>query len=91
MRLRTLHLEQFRSFRSAELIVEPEGFLLIGPNASGKSSILEAVSMLATTRSPRTSSERGGSAFDHQGCEAIAGLQARGTLRERSGERYRTT
>lgn len=58
MRLRTLHLEQFRSFRSAELTVEPEGFLLIGPNASGKSSILEAVSMLATTRSPRTSSER---------------------------------
>jgi DNA replication and repair protein RecF len=58
MRLRTLHLEQFRSFRSADLTIAPEGFLLIGPNASGKSTILEAVSMLATTRSPRTSAER---------------------------------
>jgi DNA replication and repair protein RecF len=58
MRLRYLQLDQFRSFRTLEFPVDPGGFQLIGPNASGKSSILEAVAMLATTRSPRTSSER---------------------------------
>jgi DNA replication and repair protein RecF len=58
MRLRKLQLDQFRAFRSAELVIDPAGFHLVGPNASGKSSILEAMAMLATTRSPRTSAER---------------------------------
>jgi DNA replication and repair protein RecF len=58
MRLRNLHLEQFRAIRSADFDIDPAGFHLIGPNGSGKSSILESVAMLATTRSPRTSAER---------------------------------
>ena len=58
MNVRSLELDEFRSFRTLRLLIESPGFRLIGPNASGKSTILEAIAMLATTRSPRTSSER---------------------------------
>jgi DNA replication and repair protein RecF len=58
MRLRALELDEFRSFRRLELAIDPAGFRAIGPNASGKSTILEAIAMLATTRSPRTAAER---------------------------------
>jgi DNA replication and repair protein RecF len=58
MRLRELELDEFRSFRRLELAIKPAGFRAIGPNASGKSTLLEAIAMLATTRSPRTSVER---------------------------------
>lgn len=58
MILRNLELDQFRSFRGLRLSVDPAGFRAVGANASGKSTLLEAIAMLATTRSPRTSSER---------------------------------
>lgn len=58
MHLRLLELDEFRSFRSLRLEVAPAGFRAVGSNASGKSTLMEAIAMLATTRSPRTSSER---------------------------------
>jgi DNA replication and repair protein RecF len=58
MHLRELELDEFRSFRGLRLSLAPEGFRAVGSNASGKSTLLEAIAMLATTRSPRTSSER---------------------------------
>ena len=58
MFLRELELEEFRSYRHLDLRLDAAGLRLVGPNASGKSTVLEAVAMLATTRSPRTSSER---------------------------------
>jgi DNA replication and repair protein RecF len=58
MILRKLELDEFRSLRNLRLPVDPAGFRAIGANASGKSTLLEAIAMLATTRSPRTSSER---------------------------------
>jgi DNA replication and repair protein RecF len=58
MRLREVELDEFRSFRSLRLAIDPAGFRAVGPNASGKSTLLEAIAMLATTRSPRTASER---------------------------------
>src|ERR687894_1396760 len=58
MHLRALELDEFRSFRRIALPIDPAGFRAIGPNASGKSTILEAIAMLATTRSPRTAAER---------------------------------
>lgn len=58
MHLRHLELDEFRSFRSLRLEIDPAGFRAVGSNASGKSTLMEAITMLATTRSPRTSSER---------------------------------
>lgn len=58
MHLRLLELDEYRSFRTLRLELDPAGFRAVGSNASGKSTMMEAITMLATTRSPRTSSER---------------------------------
>lgn len=58
MHLRRLELEEFRAYRRLELDIGPAGLRVVGPNASGKSSLLEAIDMLATTRSSRSSAER---------------------------------
>jgi DNA replication and repair protein RecF len=58
MHLRKLSLEEFRSYRRFELELPPAGIRIAGRNASGKTSLLEAIVMLATTRSSRTVSER---------------------------------
>ncbi len=58
MRIRALELDEFRSFRSLHFDIDAAGFRAAGPNASGKSTLLEAIAMLSTTRSPRTSTER---------------------------------
>ena len=58
MYLRELELEEFRSYRRLALTFTPAGLRLTGANASGKSSLLEAIAMLATTRSPRAATER---------------------------------
>lgn len=58
MRLTRLHLEEFRCYRRATLDIPSAGLRIYGRNATGKTSLLEAVYLLATMRSPRTSSER---------------------------------
>ena len=58
MYLRLLEIEQFRGYRHLNLPLYPGGLRLRGANASGKSSLLEAIVMLATTRSPRSGSDR---------------------------------
>jgi DNA replication and repair protein RecF len=55
--LRALRLEDFRIFSSLDLELEPGLNFLFGPNGSGKTSILEAVSWLAVSRSLRGASE----------------------------------
>lgn len=58
MQLTRLQLEQFRNYAHLDLALPPSGLLLYGPNASGKTSFLEALYFLATTRSPRASVDR---------------------------------
>ena len=58
MELQTLSLRNFRTYARLDLPIHPGATLFFGPNAAGKTSILEAVAMLAMTRSPRTHSDR---------------------------------
>lgn len=58
MHLHSLTLEEFRSYHHQEVTFQEAGLGLFGANASGKSTLLEAIAMLATTRSPRTTTER---------------------------------
>lgn len=58
MHLTKLSLEEFRSYERFNLELPPAGIRIAGRNASGKTSLLEAIVMLATTRSPRTITER---------------------------------
>ena len=57
MYLRDLELDRFRSYERLRLSLTPGLTLLTGDNAAGKSNLLEAIALLAMTRSPRASSE----------------------------------
>lgn len=55
MRLLSLTLESFRSYQSLELSLDPRESItvLLGDNATGKTNLLEAISVLALLHSPR--------------------------------------
>src|SRR5919204_3017901 len=53
-----LNLRDFRNYDRLDLKLEPGTTLFYGPNAAGKTSILEALFYLATTRSPRAGADR---------------------------------
>jgi DNA replication and repair protein RecF len=57
MNCQHLTLDEFRNYRHLSLDLAPGVTVLEGDNASGKTSLLEAVYLLATTRSSRTSSD----------------------------------
>jgi DNA replication and repair protein RecF len=52
--LRRVQVSNFRCLHSAELALDPHFTLVSGPNASGKTSILEAIYLLGRGRSFRT-------------------------------------
>ncbi|KRL01655.1 DNA replication/repair protein RecF [Liquorilactobacillus capillatus] len=58
MYLDKLTLKNFRNYQNVELSFSPQVNVLIGENAQGKTNLLEAIYVLAMTRSHRTSNER---------------------------------
>jgi DNA replication and repair protein RecF len=58
MRLLQLSIQNFRNIREASLEFPPGAQLLVGKNAQGKTSLLEALYFLATATSPRTRANR---------------------------------
>ncbi|MBA3945850.1 MAG: DNA replication/repair protein RecF [Herpetosiphonaceae bacterium] len=58
MHLNHLSLRNFRNYHELELALRPGTTLFYGPNAAGKTTLLEAAYYLATTRSPRTAAAR---------------------------------
>jgi DNA replication and repair protein RecF len=58
MRVERLRLTDFRSYRELDLTLPAGLVVFYGRNAQGKSNLLEAISLIATTRSFRTNSER---------------------------------
>jgi DNA replication and repair protein RecF len=55
--LDSITLQDLRGYRSAELAFGPGPHLVVGPNAAGKTSLLEAIVLLAWGRSHRTSAD----------------------------------
>jgi len=64
MHLDRLEIDQFRLYSHLELDIPRSGLRISGRNASGKTSILEALVMLSTTRSPRAAADREVVAWD---------------------------
>src|SRR5947209_5999904 len=58
MYLSHLTLNDFRNFKQLDLSLEPGLFLFHGENAQGKTNLLEAVAMLATSNSFHAGSDR---------------------------------
>jgi DNA replication and repair protein RecF len=54
MTLARLQIEDFRCLQRAELELDPHCTLIVGPNGSGKTSVLEAIHVLSCGRSFRT-------------------------------------
>ena len=88
MYLAHLALNNFRTFRRLELDLQPGLHLIVGGNARGKTNLLEAVALLATTRS-----SRGGSDADLISWNAVAEepLPAARVLGQVEGAGGRTT
>lgn len=58
MRIEHLSLTNFRNYARLEQSLDPGTTVLHGSNAQGKTSLLEAIYYLATSRSPYTTSDR---------------------------------
>lgn len=58
MYLRHLHLRHFRNYTDQSVEFAAAKTILVGDNAQGKSNLLEAVELLSTLRSHRTSRDR---------------------------------
>ncbi|CAA9564036.1 MAG: DNA recombination and repair protein RecF [uncultured Thermomicrobiales bacterium] len=58
MQVSRLSLQQFRTYDVLDIAIDTQGMRISGRNASGKTSFLEAIVMLSTTRSPRAGSDR---------------------------------
>ena len=58
MFLSHLHLQNFRNYQSQSVAFSAPKTILLGDNAQGKSNLLEAVELLATLKSHRTSRDR---------------------------------
>lgn len=53
VRVTRLELEEFRLYRRLDLPISPRGIRIVGPNGSGKTTIIEALLLVSTTRSRR--------------------------------------
>ncbi|MFP3904144.1 MAG: DNA replication/repair protein RecF [Armatimonadota bacterium] len=58
MHIQRLALENFRVYPELQIEFSPGLTIIVGPNASGKTSLLEAIHFLATSKSHRTSADR---------------------------------
>ena len=86
MYLSRLSLTNFRNIRELELDLTPNPIVLVGSNAQGKTSILEAVYLLAVARSFRADNERevvNWDAAQETGHAMVAGIVERKAGRER--------
>ena len=70
MYIARLALENFRVYQELEIEFRKGLTIIVGPNASGKTSLLEAVHLLATTKSPRTHIDRRLIRWDEPYCRA---------------------
>jgi DNA replication and repair protein RecF len=58
MYLANFELKDFRNFKELKTNFDPHVNIFIGPNAQGKTNLLEAIYFLALTRSHRTNSDK---------------------------------
>jgi DNA replication and repair protein RecF len=82
--LKSIALQQFRSYASYQLVFEKPTTVIIGPNAIGKTSILEAIALVSTGSSFRATKIDQMIAFEQElsRVKAVIEEQATGELSE---------
>ncbi len=88
MLIRRLHLQSFRRFSEAELQPQPGFNLITGDNGSGKTSLLEALHLLAHGRSFRGRVRDGLIRHDDQALSVFAEWQSGSDTPHRAGLRH---
>ncbi len=83
--IREVRIHQFRCFENLDFFPAPHRTCIVGQNAEGKTSILEAVCVLLRLQSPRSSAaadliRSGAEGFSIEGCFADTRLQYRQTV-----------
>lgn len=58
MILKSISLQNFRSYSKTQFTFDPHFTVVVGPNASGKTNLVEAISFLSTGKSFRISKEK---------------------------------
>lgn len=53
MQIKKIYLQGFRNYKDKFFDFKPQTTMIVGPNAAGKTNILEAVNLLATGESFR--------------------------------------
>ncbi len=85
MHLSHLSLTNVRSFRRLELDLEPGSYVVVGENAAGKSNLLEAMALLATTRSVRPGADAELIAWDALREEPLPAARLAGRVESAAG------
>ncbi|AOZ92850.1 DNA replication/repair protein RecF [Paenibacillus crassostreae] len=75
MFVRNINLQQYRNYEQLQLNSFGDVNLLIGPNAQGKTNLLEAIFVLALTKSHRTSKDRELIAFEQTSAHVSATVE----------------
>ena len=78
MKLKQIHLTDFRSYPKRSFEFSPEITLIVGPNAAGKTNILEAIYLLATGGSWRTENTKEMIRFGAEVSHIIGHIQENG-------------
>lgn len=86
MQINSLKLTNFRSWRRLSLEFDPKLTLIVGPNASGKTNIVEAVMMIATGRPFRAENDHEIISFNTRHVTVEGGI-----LNQEKEERLRIT
>ena len=78
MVIKSLELSNFRNFRLLDMQFDEKTNILYGDNAQGKTNILEAIYLCATTRSHRGTKDRDIVAFDEEEAHIRLFLEKKG-------------
>lgn len=91
MYLKQLFLQNFRSHTNAQVSFDPQLTVIVGPNASGKTNLVEAIGLLSTGKSFRTGKEAQLIAFEKQVAHITGELSnvipAKAGIQESTGSR----
>ncbi len=58
MYLKDISLQNFRSYSKAQFIFDPRISIIVGPNAAGKTNLVEAIGLLSTGKSFKTGGDK---------------------------------